>query len=161
MPSCARPNTPIRPVRTLCMALAYSGCRLSEALALRADRAHFAVGLPVSESLMKRRTGVSRTVPVPPALLKASELMRGIRLWPWARWTGRRAGMAVMEAAGHGGARPAQMPAARVRVAAVIAGIPLNIMQKWPGHGPFTTTAIDADAVGAEGHDTARRMWRN
>ena len=44
-------------------------------------------------------------------------------------------------------------------VAAVSAGIPLNLVQKWLGHAQLTTTAVYADAVGAEEKDIARRMW--
>ena len=55
-----------RQVRTLCMTLAYAGCRLSEALALTADRVDLSAGVLTIESLKKRRTGVFRSVPVPP-----------------------------------------------------------------------------------------------
>jgi integrase len=44
-------------------------------------------------------------------------------------------------------------------VAAVTAGIPLNLVQKWLGHAQLSTTAVYADAVGAEEKDIARRMW--
>lgn len=44
-------------------------------------------------------------------------------------------------------------------VAAVSAGIPLNLVEKWLGHAQLTTTAIYANAVGAEEQDIARRMW--
>ena len=44
-------------------------------------------------------------------------------------------------------------------VQTVSAGIPLNLVQKWLGHAQLTTTAIYADAVGAEEKDIARRMW--
>jgi integrase/recombinase XerD len=44
-------------------------------------------------------------------------------------------------------------------VAAVSAGIPLNLVQKWLGHAQLTTTAIYADATNAEEKDIARRMW--
>jgi integrase len=47
-----------RQVRTLCMTLAFTGCRLSEALALTADRVDLAAGVLVFESLKKRRPGV-------------------------------------------------------------------------------------------------------
>jgi integrase/recombinase XerD len=47
-----------RRVRTLCMTLAYAGCRLSEALALTADRVDLAAGVLVFESLKKRRRGL-------------------------------------------------------------------------------------------------------
>ena len=86
------------------MTLAYAGCRLSEALALTVDRVDLTAGLLVLESLKKRRSGVYRVVPVPPALLHALDLVhgirelqgrrgkgRGLRLWPWSRMTGWRA----------------------------------------------------------------------
>ena len=39
-------------------------------------------------------------------------------------------------------------------------GIPLNLVQKWLGHAQLTTTtAIYADAVGAEEKDIAKRVW--
>jgi integrase/recombinase XerD len=162
-----------RQARTLCMTLAYAGCRLSEALALTADRVDLAAGVLVIESLKKRRTGIYRAVPVPPALLDALDLVHGIRehqarrgkgggeqLWPWSRMTGWRAVHAVMAAAGLDGPRASPKGLRHgFGVAAVSAGIPLNLVQKWLGHAQLTTTAIYADAVGAEEKDIARRMW--
>ena len=49
--------------------------------------------------------------------------------------------------------------AAALGVAAVSAGIPLNLVQKWLGHAQLTTTAIYANAVGAEEKTIAQRMW--
>jgi integrase/recombinase XerD len=46
-----------------------------------------------------------------------------------------------------------------VGVAAVQAGIPLNLVQKWLGHAQLTTTAIYANAVGAEEQNIASKMW--
>jgi len=162
-----------RQVRTLCMTLAFAGCRLSEALALTADRVDLEAGVLVIESLKKRRTGVYRNVPVPPALLNALDMVhgvrelqgrrgkgRGVRLWPWSRMTGWRAVHAVMAAARLDG--PHASPKGLRHgfgVAAVSAGIPLNLVQRWLGHAQLTTTAIYADAVGAEEKDIARRMW--
>ncbi|WP_239021567.1 hypothetical protein [Novacetimonas cocois] len=37
--------------------------------------------------------------------------------------------------------------------------MPLNMVQKWLGHAQLSTTAIYADAVGAEEQDIARKMW--
>jgi len=162
-----------RQVRTLCMTLAYAGCRLSEALALTADRVDLAAGVLVIESLKKRRIGIYRNVPVPPALLDAIDMVHGVRelqsrrgkgrgerLWPWSRMTGWRAVHAVMAAARLDG--PHASPKGLRHgfgVAAVTAGIPLNLVQKWLGHAQLTTTAIYANAVGAEEKDIARRMW--
>jgi integrase len=88
-------------VRTLCMTLTYAGCRLSEALALTADRVDLAAGVLVFETLKTRSPGIYRAMPVPPALFDAldwvhgiRELQRrhgktsGVRLWPWSRMTG-------------------------------------------------------------------------
>jgi site-specific recombinase XerD len=67
---------------------------------------------------------------------------------------------AVME---HAGRSSAKATAKGLRhgfgVAAVSAGIPLNLVQKWLGHADLTTTAIYTNAVGAEEKDTAKRMW--
>ena len=63
-----------REVRTFCGVLAYTGCRISEALALTADRIELAEGVIVFESLKKRKRGVYRAVPVPPSLLDALDL---------------------------------------------------------------------------------------
>lgn len=163
-----------RLVRTLCMTLAYAGCRLSEALALTADRVDLAAGVLTIESLKKRRTGIYRAVPVPPALLETLDMVHGIRevqsrrgkprrerLWPWSRMTGWRAVHAVMAAAGLEG--PQASPKGLRHgfgVAAVAAGIPLNLVQKWLGHAQLSTTAIYANAVGAEEQEIAQRMWR-
>ena len=162
-----------RQVRTLCMTLAYAGCRLSEALALTIDRVDLAAGVLVFATLKKRQKGHYRAVPVPPALLGALDMVHGIRehqgrrgkgraerLWPWSRMTGWRAVHAVMQAAKLDG--PQASPKGLRHgfgVAAVTAGIPLNLVQKWLGHAQLTTTAIYADAVGAEEKDIARRMW--
>jgi Phage integrase family len=85
---------------------------------------------------------------------------RGIRLWPWSRMTGWRAVHAVMAAGGLVG--PHASPKGLRHgfgVAAVSAGIPLNLVQKWLGHAQLTTTAIYADAVGEEEQSIAARMW--
>ncbi len=42
---------------------------------------------------------------------------------------------------------------------AVSRGIPLNMVQKWMGHAQLSTTAIYADAIGAEEKSIAAKMW--
>ena len=68
-----------RDIQTLCMTLAYSGCRLSEALVLTVDRVDLAAGVLVFESLKKRRSGIYRAMPMPPALLQALVMAHGVR----------------------------------------------------------------------------------
>lgn len=162
-----------REVRTFCATLAYSGCRVSEALALTANRVDLAGGVIVFQSLKKRREGIFRAVPVPPDIMDALELVHAIRsaqrqkdggasirLWPWGRMTGWRRVTEIMDAAGITG--PQASPKGLRHgfgVAAVSAGIPLNMVQKWLGHAQLSTTAIYADAVGEEEQAIAARMW--
>jgi len=152
--------------------------RLCRMPAVRGASAHrrsrrFAAGVLVFATLKKRQEGVFRAVPVPRALLDALDLVRGIRerqarrgkgrgqrLRPWSRMTGRRAVHTVMLAAGLDGPQASPKGLGHgFGVAAVSAGIPLNLVQKWLGHAQLTTTAIYADAVGAEEKDNARRIW--
>jgi integrase/recombinase XerD len=168
----AAEETP-REVRTLCSLLAHTGCRLSEALGLTADRVDLRTELIVFETLKKRRTGVYRALPVPHALVDMLDLVHGLRalqgrpdrgrharLWPWSRMTGWRRVHEVMTQAGirgpHGSPKGLRHG---FGVAAVTAGVPLNLVQKWLGHAQLSTTAIYADAVGAEEHAMAARMW--
>lgn len=162
-----------RQARTLCMTLAYTGCRISEALQLTADRVDLSGKVIVFESLKKRRRGLYRAVPVPAPVLDALDLVHGLReaqrardggksiqLWPFGRATGWRRVHELMDKAGIDG--PQASPKGLRHgfgVAAVQAGIPLNMVQKWLGHAQLSTTAIYADAVGAEEQAIAERMW--
>lgn len=163
-----------RKVRTFCYLLHYTGCRISEGLALTADRVDFANGSIVFETLKKRRPGIYRAVPVPPSFLDALELVHNVRqvearrgrgpkvkLWPWERTTAWRHVKEVMERAGLGEGPQVSPKGLRhgFGVAAVVNNIPLNLLQKWLGHAQLTTTAIYADAVGAEEKNIASRMW--
>src|SRR5271155_4747044 len=73
----AAENAPLT-VRTFCATLAHTGCRLSEALALTAARVDVGAGVLVFESLKKRRKGIYRAVPVPPAFLEMLEAVHNL-----------------------------------------------------------------------------------
>ena len=68
-----------REVRSFCSVLQATGCHISEALALTADRVDLTGQVIVFESLKKRRGGVYHAVPVPPELLDTLDLVHGIR----------------------------------------------------------------------------------
>ena len=68
-----------REVRSFCSVLQATGCRISEALALTADRVDLAGRVIVIENFKKRRSGVYRAVPVPPELLDTVDMVHGIR----------------------------------------------------------------------------------
>lgn len=162
-----------RHVRTLCLVLAYTGCRITEALELTAQRVDIEGRQIVFESLKKRRRGVYRAVPVPLPVMDAIDLAHGlrearsardggrsVRLWAFSRTTAWRTVAAVLEAAGVAG--PQASPKGLRHgfgVHAVSSGVPLNLVQKWLGHAQLSTTAIYADAVGAEEQAIMARMW--
>jgi integrase/recombinase XerD len=163
----------LRQIRTFCGTLVHTGCRISEALALTADRVDINDGVLIFESLKKRRKGIYRAIPVPPAFLDMLDLVhnlrvvrsghdggRSIRLWPWSRPTAWRHVCAVMQAAGIAGlhATPKGLRHG-FGIKAVASNVPLNMAQKWLGHAQLSTTAIYADATGPEERLIAERMW--
>ncbi|MDP2619165.1 MAG: site-specific integrase [Hyphomicrobiales bacterium] len=166
-------ETAPREVRTFSMVLAYTGCRISEALALTADRVDLTSHTIIFETLKKRRRGIYRAVPVPPALTDALNLAHAVReaqngrgggrdqlLWPFSRTTAWRYVQEILNRAGLAG--PQASPKGfrhGFGVQAVAAGIPLNLVQKWLGHAQLSTTAIYADAVGDEEHQIMEKMW--
>jgi integrase/recombinase XerD len=154
-------------LRTLCLTLAYSGCRISEALALTADRIEREAGFIAIRSLKKRkRTVVIREVPVPIELFRALDEAhrfedRSARLWPISRSGAWQLVKGVMrEAAVPEG--PHMTPKGlrhSFGIHAIRSGVPLNLVQRWLGHASMTTTAIYLQAVGDEEREIAARMW--
>ena len=163
-----------REVRSFCSVLSYTGCRVSEALALTAKSIDLAAKVIVIESLKKLKVGVHRQVPVPAELLDTMDMVHGIReiqkkgrarlnerLWPWSRMTAWRKMQTLIKVAGIPDGPHASPKGMRhgFGVTAVSKGIALNMVQKWLGDSQLTTTAIYANAVGEEGQNIASRMW--
>lgn len=156
------------PVRAFYEVLAYTGCRLSEALALTPERVDPAAGFLVFESLKKRRQGVFRAVPVPTGLLEtlARLQLRNARdglaskLWSWSRTTAWRRVRDVMRAAEVEGAAATPKGLRHAfGIEAVTAAVPITFIQKWMGHSDLSSTAIYLDASGVEERRIAFRMW--
>lgn len=171
-------NQATREVRTFCMVLAYTGCRISEVLALTRRSIDFGQQAIVVESLKKRSSGIYRAIPVPDNLLNDLDLAHGLQdeakkrrkkgagdplLWPWSRMTAYRRVMEVMEAANIPDG-PHKCPKGLRHCFGVIAvtnGVPLNMVSKWMGHASLEVTAIYANALGEEQRTIAARMWRS
>ena len=158
-------------VQTLARTLAMTGCRVSEALALRPCD----VDLEAAElriATLKRRRDHWRAVPVPEDLAHALELVHRVRsaqasprgrarpLWPITRQAAHRQVGALMAAAGIEG--PQACPRGLRHgygVAAVTAGVPLPTVAAVLGHASLDTTAIYTTAIGAEARELVARVW--
>jgi integrase/recombinase XerD len=160
-------------VLSFCVLLTYTGARLSEVLALTSNQIDIAAGFVIFESLKKRRRGVYRGVPLPHTLLaelgcfhrisanpKTNDLNTS-RLWPWSRTTAWSRVKEIMATASVVG--PQATPKGLrhgFAVAALQAGIPINLVWRWLGHARLSTTEIYAEAIGDEERATAGRFWR-
>ncbi|MFT4251427.1 MAG: site-specific integrase [Caulobacter sp.] len=151
--------------QALCLLLALTGCRVSEALAVTPARLDRAAGRVVFRTL-KRRRRVFRAVPIPPELMRALCDLAVSRapdapLWPWCRQTAWRRVKDVMHRAGIVG--PQATPKG-LRHAFGIANaedrVPPGLTQRWMGHAKLETTTIYTHAVGQEERSFARRLWR-
>jgi integrase/recombinase XerD len=156
-------------LRTLCLTLAYTGCRISEALALTADRVEREAGFIAIRCLKKRdRAIVIREVPAPPALLRALHQVHDLddrkkRLWPVSRSLAWLLVKGVMRHAGipEGPHMAPKGLRHSFAIHAIRSGVPLNLVQRWLGHASITTTGIYLDAMGDEEREIAARMWAN
>ncbi|WP_375413004.1 tyrosine-type recombinase/integrase [uncultured Bradyrhizobium sp.] len=156
-------------VMTLCLTLAYTGARISEALALTGESVEASAGFIAIRSLKKRtRAIVIREIPVPDALIACLYRVHGLdaasreaRLWPYSRCRAWRLIKGVMNDAGitHGLHATPKGLRHGFGLHAIRSGVPLNLVQRWLGHARMETTAIYLQAMGEEERQIAIRMW--
>lgn len=148
--------------KALCLVLAYTGCRVSEALSLT----HHQIDAERHRLLfrtLKRRRLVYREVPIPEplcALLLALQCHPDGRLWRMHRVTAWRLVREVMTPIQISG--PMSCPRGLRHgfgMHAAQCEILPNVIQRWMGHASPHTTAIYLDAVGVEERQLAERMW--
>jgi integrase/recombinase XerD len=159
--------------RLFCLLLAWTGCRISEALALTAadiDLDDHAIQIM---TLKRRRAGVVRQIPVPPSLLRGMNRFFGLRprqrdprlaqgrLWPWSRSTGWRRVKEIMDVARIYGTAATPKGLRHTYGVAAFQAVPPHLVQRWLGHASLRTTAIYGDVMGAEEVAFARRVWKN
>ena len=157
-------------IATFAATLAYTGCRISEALAVRAvdvDLEAYAMRFRT----LKRRAEHWREVPVPDAHVRELELVHQLRalkgtrresrrLWPMGRTTASRHVARLMHASGIDG--PQASPKGLRHgwaIAAVQAGVPLTAIGDVLGHADPSTTTIYARAIGEQARELVARMW--
>lgn len=153
-------------VRTFCLTIANTGCRISEALAMTAENVDFEAQTLVIKCLKKRGKTIYRAIPLSQGLLQ--QLRRLVdqigsasqRLWPWSRMTGYRRICEIMAQAGIVGEHASPKGLRHgFAVQAIQANVPLTLVQRWLGHANLKTTAIYTAAMGAEERKLAERMW--
>lgn len=165
-------------VRAFCLTLTYTGCRISEALALTRLSLQAEARLITIHTLKRRRSNVVREVPVPQVLVSALLEIHDLRanvgdgardqdnpLWQHkgaktCRTTAYRWIKGVMAEAGIEGTQACPKGLRHgYGIHAIRSGVQLNMLQKWMGHASMDTTAIYANAIGAEELAIADRMW--
>lgn len=149
-------------LQALCHTLAFTGCRVSEALGLfryQIDPER----LTLTMRTLKRRRLVYRVIPVPSdlvAMLLALPSSGNERVWAQHRATAWRAVKRTMDLADIAGPM-ACCKGLRHGFAMKAAGknVPPNLIQRWMGHASSVTTAIYLDAVDMEERGFAARIW--
>jgi integrase len=148
--------------RALLYVLAYTGCRLSEALALTPHQLD-ADGRTIRLRTLKRRRTVHRALPLPDHLVAMLvQLARSGEgpFWPLHRSAAWRWSKLAMRNAGiHGPMASPKGLRHSFGVRAVSRNIPLPLIQRWMGHARATTTAIYLEVVDDEERQLAARMW--
>lgn len=152
----------VRETRALGYVLAFTGCRISEALALTPEHLDARTGTLTFRTLKRRRPSF-RTIPVPPiviGLLVDLQRRPGHRYWPMHRTTAWRHVKRLASDARIDG------PMACCRglrhgfgIHAATSNVPPGLIQRFMGHASSSTTAIYIDAVGFEERQFAQRMW--
>lgn len=166
----AKNSTPA--AANFCLTLAYTGCRISEALELTPERVDLSDKSITVRTLKQRDKIKYRSVPCPDTLLDAVELVHSVRkarrsrklktvaLWSWGRTQATKHIWAVMEAADISGdhATPKGLRHGFGVRMAMQTRYP-RLVQKLLGHSNLETTAIYMDLVGDEARAEVIGAW--
>ena len=159
--------------RLFCLLLMWSGCRISEGVAITPLAIDRDGGTVAFITLKRRKGSVVRQVPVPAALIgeltnvfdlakrERDAHLRAARLWRWSRSSAWRWVKEVMKRAAISGS--AAMPKGLRHTFGVAAfqAVPPHIVQRWLGHASLRTTGIYGDVSGREEHLFAERIWNS
>lgn len=152
--------------RAFGLTLLYTGCRISEGIALTGGRVDFTERALVFETLKQRERGRYRAIPIPDALVELlqsvlAEKISDGRVWPYSRTTAYRLIKHYMADANIEGVKASPKGLRHsFAIGCISRGIPLTTVRKWLGHARLETTAIYLDAGGDEERELAKRLWR-
>lgn len=163
-----------RKKRTFALLLYYTGCRVSEGLAVTHDNIDYA-GRAVTFQTLKRRKTTYRQVPLPDPFLTKLDDVHHVkdhqvsriksdgqqRIWPFSRTTAWRVVSEVMQRAGIEG--PQASPKG-LRHSFVIQhqafGTPTHMIQNWAGWASAAMMEVYGRALGNEARDLASKLWK-
>lgn len=160
--------------RTFALLLYYTGCRISEGLAVTYSNIDYSAGGVIFKTL-KRRKPVHRFVPLPSSFLTKLDDVHRVKdfqsdrskgkakepIWPFGRTTGWRVISSVMET---GGIKGVQATPKGLRHSFVIQhqelGTPEHMIQKWAGWASRDMMEVYGRAIGSEEQTLASKLWQ-
>jgi len=153
-----------RPEALFCLTLYYTGCRISEGLAIRRGDLDAEMKVVLIRSLKKRDRREIRRIPIPEFLAKElTSIASGAEsqcVWPFSRSTAWRIVKGVMNSAGilgiHATAKGLRHG---FGVRGALSQIPLNLIQGWMGHADASTTAIYLNVRDEEERELIGKTW--
>ncbi len=147
-----------------CLTIYYTGCRISEALALRPQDLDQETKAILIRSLKKRQKRETRRLPVPVFLVKelSSIATRSLStpIWSFSRTTGWRIIKSVMMSAQISGIHATTKGLRHgFGVRGAMMQIPTSLIQSWMGHSDPSTTAIYLAVKDEEERTLIEKTW--
>lgn len=147
-----------------CLTIYYTGCRISEALALRRQDVDSETKAIVIRSLKKRGRREIRRLPIPTflatGLIDIAPREETELLWLFSRTTGWRIIKSVMRHAKISGIHATTKGLRHgFGVRGAMTRIPPNVIQQWMGHADLSTTAIYLAVKDDEERELIEKTW--
>ena len=147
-----------------CLTIYYTGCRISEALALRRQDIDAESKAILIRSLKKREKREIRRIPLPAFLVKGLLDLaipeQSKPIWPFSRTTGWRIIKSVMLKAEISGIHATTKGLRHgFGVRGVMVQIPTSLIQSWMGHSDPSTTAIYLAVKDDEERTLIEKTW--
>jgi integrase len=152
-----------KPTALFCLVIYYTGCRISEALALCRGDFDPELNVVAIRSLKKRGKNQIRRIPLPEfvvAEIFGAPSVGRHRIWAFSRTTGWRIIKAVMKSAGIAGVHATTKGLRHgFGVRGALGQVPVNLIQNWMGHADASTTAIYLDVKDDEERALIKKTW--
>lgn len=151
--------------RSFALTVFYTGCRISEALALTASSIDHDEKVLVLRTLKQRDKTRFRAIPIPDELLddlgqQCEGFLPDERLWSFCRTTGWKVIKACMASSALSGIKATPKGLRHgFAVACVLGDVPLPTVQRFLGHSELQTTGIYLQFAGEDERALASRIW--